>query len=87
MVSAEISTDGTLHFFGSVSDDDICEGKMFLAVYGSAGKMLALQDISSQSPNQINIFVKCCLGAVKLKLLYLTTEWIPLDDPIIFEFK
>lgn len=87
MVSATISTDGTLHFFGSVSDDDICEGKMLLAVYGSAGKMLALQDISSQSPNQINTFVKCCLGAVKLKLLYLTTEWIPLDDPIIFEFK
>ena len=82
VVSAEIAGNGTLHFSGAISDDDICKGKILLAVYDSRGILLVVRDISTQRPDQIDITLKGCVGAAKVKLLRLSDSWLPEDVPI-----
>ena len=82
IISAEIVGNGTLHFSGVVSDDMAFEGKMLLAVYDQNGKLLTVQDISAQPPNKLDVRVGGCAGAAALKLLRLSDQWLPVDEPI-----
>ena len=72
---AERGENGTLHIRGAISDSAVFDGRLLLAIYDPSGKMLTMQDLSSQDPRTLSVQLTGCADAAYGKIFRLDHSW------------
>ena len=75
VLSAWIDAKGTLHVSGVVSDASASKWRMLPAVYDAEGRMLWLEDVSRQPPNDLHTDIPNCSRTDEVKLFRLDASW------------